>query len=291
LTDLGTLMIDALRQQEIPDVVYHYTTPIGLLGLTCSKSVWATDVRYLNDSGEYLYTRGLCYPALDSRRQELDQGSGERSLFDEIGHVLQRADNVRLYAASFSENGNLLSQWRAYCPPTGGYSVGLAKVMLETTLGYKVIPCTYEPTLQRHLFAALMDHALAAYRNGWSADEQEPEHRIRITGLAIEFLQAFLVLAASFKSKAFQEEAEWRLIARPGLAPSSAPRYRVGRGGIVPYIDVALATNNTPLRLDHIIVGPNPHEEIARNAVISMLDEYGVQHNGVELAGIPYRAW
>ena len=36
-------------QQEL---LYHYTTQEGLLGILRDKCIWATDIRYLNDTSE-----------------------------------------------------------------------------------------------------------------------------------------------------------------------------------------------------------------------------------------------
>ena len=38
---------------ELPEVIYHYTTQAGLLGIIGNGEIWASDLRYLNDSAEY----------------------------------------------------------------------------------------------------------------------------------------------------------------------------------------------------------------------------------------------
>ncbi|MGA2673692.1 MAG: hypothetical protein ABSE99_10740 [Terracidiphilus sp.] len=35
------------------DLLYHYTDQRGLLGILGSQNIWATHIRYLNDSSEY----------------------------------------------------------------------------------------------------------------------------------------------------------------------------------------------------------------------------------------------
>ncbi len=49
--DLGA--ITASRQP--PQRLHHYTTLNGLLGITASHSLWASDVRYMNDASELSY--------------------------------------------------------------------------------------------------------------------------------------------------------------------------------------------------------------------------------------------
>lgn len=42
-----------LTRTHKPRTLYHYTSDSGLLGIIETKSIWATNVRYLNDSKEY----------------------------------------------------------------------------------------------------------------------------------------------------------------------------------------------------------------------------------------------
>ena len=39
------------------DVLYHYTTSEGLLGILRDDKLWATDIFHLNDSSEFEYGR------------------------------------------------------------------------------------------------------------------------------------------------------------------------------------------------------------------------------------------
>jgi hypothetical protein len=36
-----------------PDIIYHYTTQTGLLGIIENKELWATKIIYMNDSTEF----------------------------------------------------------------------------------------------------------------------------------------------------------------------------------------------------------------------------------------------
>ena len=43
----------ALTSDPFPGPVYHYTDQRGFLGILADKTIWATDLRYLNDTREY----------------------------------------------------------------------------------------------------------------------------------------------------------------------------------------------------------------------------------------------
>ncbi len=45
--------------EEPPSILYHYTTQKGLLGIIQSKTIWATDILYLNDTMELKYAVDL----------------------------------------------------------------------------------------------------------------------------------------------------------------------------------------------------------------------------------------
>src|SRR5262245_39760281 len=53
---------DGLRAKRPPlprDLLYHYTTQAGLLGIIESGALWASNVRYLNDRGEFGHAMGI----------------------------------------------------------------------------------------------------------------------------------------------------------------------------------------------------------------------------------------
>jgi hypothetical protein len=42
---------------RLDDLIYHYTGLRGLIGIVESGKIWATDIRFLNDTGEATYAR------------------------------------------------------------------------------------------------------------------------------------------------------------------------------------------------------------------------------------------
>ena len=40
-------------EQPIPEFLYHYTSQDGLLGIIESRSLWATNISYMNDATEF----------------------------------------------------------------------------------------------------------------------------------------------------------------------------------------------------------------------------------------------
>ena len=49
--------IDELLSKPIPAKLWHYTSIKGFQDIVASKSIWATDVRFLNDREEFVHSR------------------------------------------------------------------------------------------------------------------------------------------------------------------------------------------------------------------------------------------
>jgi hypothetical protein len=266
--------------------MYHYTSPDGLLGMVKSKALWATDVRYLNDAQEFQYARAMALDSFDAFRDT--QGKPPDQIAqEEFRRSLGAAGKKRIYVISFSEEGDLLSQWRAYCPPSGGLSLGFPPQPLAHATRCTLFPCIYDVSTQREFLKALIDAWYEDYLKGIPAFQSTNKRdAVRSTDLTIWFL----ALAAVFKHPGFREEREWRLVTR-GDIYSRNQLFRAGRSGIVPYIERPLAAPGYPIRLRRIVVGPNPHQPLTIGALKSLLVKEGWMYDGLDSSKTPYRAW
>lgn len=113
--------------------LYHYTSISGLKGIIDSSCLHATNIKYLNDSKEFVF--GLDYfsklfphPESAFRIPEPQ----EMSLYDHlVEHLFNRTLSGFRYrrkasdcfVMSFSKNPDVLSQWRAYGKENVGYCI------------------------------------------------------------------------------------------------------------------------------------------------------------------------
>ena len=103
-----------------PELLYHYTDQKGLIGILQSRNIWASHIRYLNDSSEgKLFIK---------RFSELLKEAGTEKKTVKIMENL--VDQQHVFIASFSELGDSLSQWRAYSGGGGVYSIGFSRDFL-----------------------------------------------------------------------------------------------------------------------------------------------------------------
>jgi hypothetical protein len=109
---------------DSPDkIVFHYTSIDGLLGITESASIWGTNILYLNDASEFSYAKNLLGTELKRFREDTS-GFKKGTCFDEAAgyfffkileekiNKLLPSEHFSFYVCSFSEESDLLSQWR-----------------------------------------------------------------------------------------------------------------------------------------------------------------------------------
>lgn len=126
--------------------LYHYTTAAGLHGIVTTATLWATDLRFLNDAQEALYGAAAMRQAVleFSRSHLLERRHwGDTAQADHAAHCFEMyrrgvisaldAHSVGLYVSCFCESGDLLSQWRGY-GTDHGYAIECATEPLRSAL-------------------------------------------------------------------------------------------------------------------------------------------------------------
>jgi hypothetical protein len=276
-----------------PSVLYHYTQAPGLLGVCSSRSLRLTDIRFLNDIAELRYSVELARAHLDHLAANT-KTDPERQLLENWRMLLYTPEGIRFYLASFCEDGDQLSQWRAY-GQEGGYAIGFAPERLKKAAEslrqpYALMKCVYKLDEQEGLMATITSTLLDALRANWPSEDHL---RLKLlTELSVQFSTFLMSIAASLKHPAFAEEREWRLVTTDPIGGRPARKsFRLGRRTIVPYIEMNLVDAEKVVRFERVIVGPTPHVDISCEAVRALLTEIGVWSGGVEATKIPYRDW
>src|ERR1700693_5963128 len=94
--------------------LFHYTSQQGLLGIEDRKARWLSSIRHLNDATEFGYAVDLVRAKL---LHKLESECGPwKDYYEIVLDGLNVTDYMTLFVGSFSEHGDLLSQWRAYTP-------------------------------------------------------------------------------------------------------------------------------------------------------------------------------
>ncbi len=276
--------------------LYHYTSFTGLLGIVDSGSLWASDIRYMNDSAELKHTADLIRTEITKR---IRAGHEKPDLLNQfLDWVTHRITNGHmLFAASFRSNGNLLSQWRGYSRLGKGVSLGFnPEYILQCAKkqSFQIGKCIYNCKSQARLISQIIDavEALAEIHDRDSDNPKEDgNHSYHPIFHLIE--SDLLRIAAILKHPSFREEEEWRIVSPVITDYVKAPvLFREGISMLVPFIRFNLvAEENAPIILDHLFLGPTPNITISMNSLTMFLSKNGIRpEKGISYCQIPYRA-
>jgi hypothetical protein len=280
--------------------LFHYTTGPGLLGIVRTRRIWATHFRHLNDRQELESGASLVQQVAVALSQDGSIGPASQSLFrDFVAHHGQypTASWYNPFIASFSEDGNLLSQWRAYAENGAGYSLGLRltlKFDVPSALTGSLLRCEYDDTIFRERVRSEFLNVADKLFRYIQAHATGPDDTKRFCEAALHALMVHTVmLAPRFKASAFREEREWRLITFPQdeKADAELTLFRVSRRGLVPYVEIPLDYEDGLLPLTQVYVGPTQDADTGVNAAALFLKHQG--YDGQKLvssSGIPFRS-
>lgn len=276
-----------------PNVLYHYTTQAGLLGILDSDALWATKIHYLNDASEYQLALDLASAILNQLLKG-ERSTRQRRKISSLLDNLRMIEHMNVCVCSFSENRDQLSQWRAYAGGSSGYSIGFCTAHLTAkaeSQSFRLVKCIYREADQVHLVETLVRSSLAKEFNTTPAITHPSDPRtIVVQPVGGDFAKNFAQLAPLIKSPAFHEEAEWRLVSTKGIDVRQM-FFRPGNSMLVPYIPFDLESDKS-LYLNSLVVGPTPHAELAHRSATSLLARWGVAHPPkVQSSKAPYRAW
>ncbi len=205
------------------------------------------------------------------------------------------------FVASFSENGDDLTQWRAYCPGGVGFSIGFDSEALNTQ--WVADPNGGEPQFVggvlkkvRYLeandlkFPAELETVLKLAPSIASGFDGQPVTED-------QFLMAWLsVISSTFKHPAFSAENEWRLVLTKPHKPMPCQRFRPGKSSIIPYVEAVVNRNYkseqpSDYMIRRVVIGPTPSPTLSREALQEAFRSVGHPDVRVDVSEIPFRHW
>lgn len=242
----------------------------------------------MNDSKEFAHSIDLASSNIRARKfHSTDERFG--SLCDAVIDHLDRISGMSFYVACFSAVEDSLSQWRSYCPPGFGYSLGFDQELLRTNAakqGFALNKCIYDRKAQIQLAEGWVTETLAALTQACPSDQTPKAFCERRIG---PHLNKFITFAPYMKNSAFSAEQEWRLVS---LIGSNDPRVslRPGKSFLVPYVPIHLDFTKDSELLWNACIGPTPHPNLASDAATHLFQKARFV-NGIGRSSIPYRDW
>jgi hypothetical protein len=283
----------------IPKHLYHYTSQKGLLGILDIDSdkpkprLWMTNIRYLNDSSEFVHSIEIIWSVLNNLIISIPCGNTRDRLetIDQQGLEKFNYFGKYYFVFSLSKIPDDLNQWRGYCPETGGICIEfdnkkLQQLMLKKRQLFKEThvfsKCKYKPNEKTELVRGYINKILPSLESELESDDN-------ITKEFVEhILGTILILSPSLKDESFSKEEEYRIVYE--CHSENKIKYREGKSMIIPYIEFSLMDDDGKLPISKIWIGPTPHKVLSKLSVKRLLESNGYEIE-VENSKIPYRSW
>jgi len=249
-----------------PEFIYHYTTHAGFLGIAKNKTLWCSAVTYCNDGLEYEHAVALLRERLEFRIYGYDnipRTDGEIKFLQSLLTGLDRVGKG-FFIGSFSENGDLLSQWRGYSKNVDGLSLGFAATRLQELAqqqNFRFVKCIYHTEEKYTIVDEFINEFL---------------HEPRGNDLPFNFAIRFSSIAPILKHESFHEEKEWRLISRQLDSRNPNIDFHQGSRILIPHYNFNLVEDDDPLKIERIIIGPSSIQKHASNSVQLAITKYKI---------------
>lgn len=271
--------------------LYYYTRVETMRYILTNSNIFATNLKYMNDSEEY--ANGL---------KELfyifNEQSTEKVISDEM---LQSAlsDEITSYSVSFSQARDLLSQWSMYAGESG-VSIRMNFSGEEDFTGYSAengqrIPLTDDETkikVQRVYYCTKDVMELEAYEKV-AAEILEKikcdSDQVTQKDMGANYLEIWKKMTPYVKRAEFRAEEEYRLVfeQRQWKTPFRID-YRNSKNVLKPYLDVE-CMGGWPVC--EIVIGPGFNQEVVFNSVLHFLNNTSLRVPKLNEDAYKKRCW
>jgi hypothetical protein len=281
------------------NLLFHYTNADGAIGIFTNECLWATDIRFLNDSEEFLHGCKLAKEIIAELKREGSHFSSINDFYTTLEVVVGNLNSAvdiasTAYVVSFSCEGDMLNQWRTYGGDSGyalGWNINVLHEIARLR-GVRLAKCIYYAAEQRRFVKRIIRKIAWRSRN---IDEGI------WTRCSQEFIVRYILqkIMPRLKHSAFHEEREWRIV----IPYSSSVKFRSGRLGITPYSEFSLKRESPeknkvinvfadPIRKynpSRIYVGPSENQIPAKIGIEQLLNVCENEVSSIELSKLPYR--
>lgn len=273
--------------------LYYYTSTDTMRYILGGGNIYATNIRYMNDSEEY--TNGLNEIKLlmldndmvqawikERGRNDVKISDMEKIFTDE--NLKKNRENREFYSISFCEKNDLLSQWAIYAKEAG------VSIQMDFEEGKKYNFSTQscngdeekkarwslKPEVVHYFTKEAMEKNAYNVEADVILDQLYGEENV---DLAEDINERWQYASVYVKRYDFYQEAERRIVFQPKKSVE-APKimYRQDKNVLKPYLDIE-CENGWPIQ--KIMVGPGFNQNVVYDSVVHFLNNAHVQ-NGMK---------
>ena len=291
--------VTPLNEVGPPASLYHYTDEAGLKGILESGTLWFTDLFCLNDKSELKF--GLSHLADILKRKCAGQPPQVREFVSEFktifsfDHVAALTD---YFSCSFSNAGDDLNQWKAYCNNCKGYSIEFdgnifQNIFAQEAAGkpgvnYVNFPVNYGDRSIVQWLQELSDQVAAALRplKGYYPGTVRRKFFLELGSYLVTW---GMFISLGHKDEAFKNEGEYRLLQlHLTNRPRSGIHTRMRYGKVARYRKFDWRISGRPI-LKSIVIGPGLDPDRSEDFVQGCLREYKSNKVSIRSSNIPLR--
>ena len=286
------MIIPRIYKPKRSDIIYHYCNAEAFLSICTGRRIRLSDIFSMNDYLEMHWGYSIWEKAANKLIAELGY-----EFIDAIDKIIHSSGMFGLIvSSSFSQDGDVLSQWRAYTDDGTGYAIGFkASDMIK--LAVRPLKVLYDEKQQIKELSTL----LKAFHRA------ESDQEIKFGNDFVRTCYSIAYDLAAFKNPAFKEEKEIRLTHLLNFEPSNNfiklkdlggyafnktkesedVKFRTRGYGILPFIDIDFSNKGEVNPIKEVIIGPKNQMRIS--AISVFLETIGVGSVNVKKSYASYR--
>jgi hypothetical protein len=288
------MLIPRVYKPKQKEIIYHYCNAQTFDAICQNKTIRLCDLFTMNDYLEMHWG----YSIWEKAATELMPEVGIEFL-DKIDKIIHFSGLYGLLVStSFSLDGDVLSQWRAYADDGNGYAIGfLAKDLLKLPVrGLKV---EYTEKKQISEVKKVVKSIFDIENKQKEEDKYDPDFFHVCSMLAFDL--------ASYKNPAFSEEKEIRLVHLLNFEESNSSLKIVDNGGTEfgvdsegqevkflmsenspkTYIDLNFSNNGNVFPIKEVVIGPK--NTVLQSAISVYLETLNIPKVEIKKSKASYR--
>ena len=320
--------LKSLFNRDVPDFLCHYTEGDAFQNILKTNVMWASHIRFMNDSTEGILARDEIIKIFNEKNFDVNFSEVNIEELKKLvkGYFAEYASKKGIFVLSFSGKDDDLNQWRAYANNAPSYCIkfnsekliqsskiisDIEKIKDFVRDGWNcnskkilLLPCVYDDKKQEELAREIIKDSL----------DRVNQEKLEKGALAMEIAKRLIVYAPVIKNKVFIDENEWRIIIiyeklensfseeekYCGQTDSEVQKsgkgdgpvgFRMGKSMIIPYYKFLFQKDV----VSEIVIGACPDRNSVKESTIYFLSKNGFSYEDakkmVKETKCPYRNW
>lgn len=279
-------------------IACHYCSLESAFNIIKSGNIFASDLSYMNDRDELIFGRDCLINAFNEIVMKTHDEDFSNWLKQQIDKVRIDYDKDIVYLSCFSKKLDDLNQWRAY--GDNGYGICIVfdfNVTLNDpdTDGFIHTDVTYlsrDSIVGSKEWMELVKNIEKEFLTLFLEKNRQSAESDATVSISENFTlsDSIKIHLRFYKNDCFIEEAEFRCISLNRNNKYNI-KTRVGRGYIIPYIEMKLSNKDSVSAIKEIIIGPSVTDfEKSKKSLELFLKEYGYDTKSIIIrrSKIPY---